>query len=189
MVNDMINTIIFTIWKFTGIIAAVLAWIIIAISISQNPWFDVFKHALSDLGGSKANNPWIYNIGLIVTGVITCLYALYIAYVANSKVYVYASALLFVAGIFLALIGIYPSGTRPHTFVSTWFFIQMLLAIIATAIGMAVEHRIVYSIVFGVVAIAGPLGAIFLKWPSVALLEIYGIVLIDICVVLMTTRF
>jgi len=28
------------------------------------------------------------------------------------------------------LIGIFPSGTRPHTFVSTWFFIQGDLAII-----------------------------------------------------------
>jgi Predicted membrane protein len=38
---------------------------------------------------------------------------------------------VFVAGLFLALIGIYHAGTRPHVFVSTWFFVQMDTALIA----------------------------------------------------------
>jgi len=176
-------------WRFCGVVAAILAWIVIALAVSRNPWFNVFKHALSDLGDLKgANDPWIYNVGLIVTGVITCIYSLYIAYTSNNKVLVFASALLFVAGIFLALIGVYPAGTRPHTFVSTWFFIQMLLAIIAIAIGFTVEKALLHAAILWIISVIGPLGAILIKWPSVALQEIYGIILIDIAIVTITTK-
>lgn len=180
---------LYGVWRFTGIMAAVSAWLIILLSISQNPWFDVYRHALSDLGDSRANKPWIYNIGLIVIGLITCIYSLYLTYITNSKAHIYASALLFIAGIFLALIGVYPSGTRPHTFISTWFFIQMWLALLATAIGMVIDGRTIYAIVLGTMAIIGPLGAIFIKWPSVALQEIFGIVLIDIYIIILTMVF
>lgn len=180
---------LYGVWRFTGIIAAVLAWFIILLSISQNPWFNVYRHALSDLGDPRANKPWIYNIGLMVVGLITCIYSLYLTYITNSKTHIYASALLFIAGIFLVLVGVYPSGTRPHTFISTWFFIQMWLALLATTIGMIIDGRTIHAIVLGTMTIVGPLGAIFIKWPSVALQEIFGIVLIDIYIVILTMVF
>jgi len=180
---------ILILWRFTGIAAAILAWVVIVLSILQNPWFNVYRHALSDLGGPKASRPWIYNVGLMVVGVVACLYSFYLTYRAASKVHVYASALLFIAGVFLALIGVYPSGTRPHTFVSTWFFIQMWLAVIASAVGMALDGRTVDSAILSAIAIAGPLGAVSIKWPSVALLEIYGVILIDIYIALPTIHF
>jgi len=176
-------------WRLCGVIAAILAWIIIALAVLRNPWFNLLEHALSDLGDPKgAIDPWIYNVGLIVTGVITCIYSTYIANASSNKVLVFASALLFVAGVFLALIGVYPAGTRPHTFVSTWFFIQMFLAIVATAIGFAIEKAFHHAAVLWAVSTIGPLGAILVKWPSVALLEFYGIVLIDVAVITVTTK-
>lgn len=177
-------------WRFTGLIAAILAWIVIAVSISQNPWFNIFEHALSDLGDlAKANKPWIYNVGLIIVGIITCIYSLYLTYASSSKVHTFASALIFVAGIFLALIGIFPSGTKPHTFVSTWFFIQMWLALVISLIGMVLDRRTVYSVVLGLISIIGPLGALSFKWPSIALLEVYGIILIDIYLIVLLSVF
>ncbi len=180
---------VLAIWRFTGVAAVIAAWIVIALSISQNPWFNVYRHALSDLGDPKANKPWIYNIGLIIVGIITCLYSLYLTYRAVGKAHVYASALLFIAGIFLALIGVYPSGSRPHTFVSTWFFVQTWLALIVSTIGMAIDGKTIYSMILGAISIVGPLGAIYIKWPSVALQEIYGVILINIYVVLLTLYF
>jgi len=180
--------VLITLWRFSGVIAMVLAWIVIALAVLKNPWFNVFKHALSDLGGPLANTPQIYNLGLIATGITICLYSLYITYASEAKVLVFASALLFVAGVFLALIGIYPSGTRPHTFVSTWFFIQMLIAIIATALDMTLEKSFYHATALWIISIVGPVGALLIKWPSVALQEIYGIVLIDIAVIIMTTK-
>lgn len=185
----MVLQVLYSIWRFTGVAAAILAWIIIALSISQNPWFNIHRHALSDLGDPKANKPWIYNIGLITIGIMMCIYSIYLTYTAGNKAHTYASALFFIAGIFLALIGVYPSGTRPHTFVSTWFFIQIWLAIIASAIGMAIDREIINGVVLGVIAVIGPLGALAIKWPSVALQEIYGVILIDIYAIILTTHF
>jgi hypothetical protein len=76
-----------TLWRFCGVAAAVLAWIVIALAISANPWFDVFKHALSDLGGPSANMPQVYNFGLIATGIAICTYSLYIAYASKARVF------------------------------------------------------------------------------------------------------
>lgn len=175
-----------TVWRFSGVIGVVLAWVIIMLSISQNPWFNIFKHALSDLGDPKASSPWVYNLGLIVVGVIMCIYSLFYTYKAINKAHVYASALLFIAGVFLALIGVYPSSTRPHIFISTWFFIQTWLAFVVSTISMMLDKKIVYTIILSIITIVGPLGAILIKWPSVALLEIYGVILIDIYIITLT---
>ncbi|MGC9009796.1 MAG: DUF998 domain-containing protein [Sulfolobales archaeon] len=178
------------IWRFTGLIAALFAWAIIILSISQNPWFDLYKHALSDLGDPvRANKPWIYNLGLIITGVLTCIYSLYLTYVASNKIHVFASAMIFVAGIFLALIGLYPSGTRPHVFVSTWFFIQIWISMLAFFIEALINRRRLNGVILGLITVIGPLGALLIKWPSTALLEIYGIILVDIYVIILTISF
>lgn len=178
-----------TAWKLCGIIAAVSAWTTISLSISRNPWFDLFKHALSDLGGPKAKDPWVYNVGLMITGVLTSIYALYAVSASTSKIAVYASSFIFIAGIFLVLIGVFPSGTRPHTFVSTWFFVQMWMAVVASAIDFLVRKRLVLGTLLLALSAVGLLGALLVKWPSVALLEIYGVILINIYVVILTTRY
>lgn len=176
-----------TLWRFSGVIGVILAWIVIALSVSQNPWFNILRHALSDLGDpEKACNPWVYNVGLMVIGAIMCIYSLFYTYRATSKVHVYASALLFVAGVFLVLIGVYPSGARPHIFVSTWFFIQTWLALVASIIGMMLNKEKAYTIILSIIAIIGPLGAMLVEWPSVAILEIYGVILVNIYIATLT---
>ncbi len=176
-------------WRLTGIGAAVLAWIVIALAARRNPWFDVFRHALSDLGGPGATDPWVYNVGLMVTGALASVYGLYLAYASESKPLTYASAFVFVAGIFLTLIGAFPSGTRPHVFVSTWFFVQMWMAMVAAAAGFLARRELATGGLLLALSVVGPAGALLVRWPSVALLEIYGIAIIDALVVLMTLRY
>ncbi|WP_054842423.1 DUF998 domain-containing protein [Vulcanisaeta distributa] len=172
---------------YTGIIAAVLAWLFIAISISVNPWFVFTKNAFSDLGGPYATDPWIYNYGLIITSVFVDLYSINLLLVSRNKVEDFASAFVFIAGLFLALIGIYHEGTRPHVFVSTWFFTQMDMALITWGgIGslMAKDRRLgLFSLLLGVMS---PVIALIVPWPSAATEEAYGIVVIDLWVALMT---
>ncbi|TDA35036.1 hypothetical protein DSO06_03645 [Candidatus Nezhaarchaeota archaeon WYZ-LMO8] len=176
-------------WRLCGVAAVVLAWLVILLSINRNPWFDLFKHALSDLGGPRAFDPWIYNLGLLITGVIALIYALYLAYFSTGKVALYASAFVFIAGIFLALIGIFPSGTRPHTFVSSWFFVQMWMAILASSIDFLAKKKMFSGMILLSISIAGPLIALLIEWPSVALLEVYGIILIDAYIVVLTVNY
>lgn len=169
--------------RYMGLAAAVLAWIVIAVSISVNPWFDLFEHALSDLGGPQASSPWIYNLGLIAVALVVLIYSIYLVYVSTNKMEVVGSAFLVIAAIFLALIGVFPAGTRPHTFVSTWFFIQMDLAIACWGIGLVLRGVIRVGYLFITLALVSPILALAIDWPSIAVQEIFGILIIDLYVV------
>lgn len=169
----------------TGLVAAILTWIVIFSSIHYNSWFIFTEHAFSDLGGQASENPWIYNHGMVMLGVLMLLYSLALIKNSLNKIECVGGAFMFIAGVFLALIGIYPSGTRPHNFVSTWFFVQADLAIIAWGIGLLLSGLKAFGVAFTGMGVLGPLVAAAVKWPSTAVLEAYGIVLLDAWVVLM----
>lgn len=180
-------------WRFTGVLASLLACCTIAVSIYFNPWFNFFKHAFSDLGGPRAHLPWLFNLGLVTTGAIACIYSLYLAYVGRGKLDVFCSALLFTAGIFLALIGIFPTPSRYHVFVSTWFFVQMWLSLMSYAINFGVKKELRTFTLLLAVSVAGPAAAIaiehLVKWPSTASIEAYGIALINMGVITLTMKY
>lgn len=183
-------------WGLSGLGAASLAWAAIFASAHRNPWFDVFRHALSDLGGPRAVDPWIYNTGyriynygLMASGALASAYALYLAFASRGKVAIYASAFMFIAGAFLALIGVFPSGTRPHTFVSSLFFAQVWMALLASSIDFLARRLLPSGAALLTISILGPLGVLLVRWPSVALLEVYGIVLIDAYIVILTVNY
>ncbi|MCX8205120.1 MAG: DUF998 domain-containing protein [Candidatus Nezhaarchaeota archaeon] len=169
--------------------AAAAAWVTIFISAYRNPWFDALKHALSDLGGPGATDPWIYNYGLVLTGAVVLVYAFYLAHRSSTKPMTYSSAFIFMAGLFLALIGVFPSGTRPHTFVSTWFFVQMWMAMASTTIDLVLRGALAHGLALLALSILGPAGALLVEWPSAALLEVYGVALIDVYVVILALKY
>ena len=106
--------------RFTGLIAAILFWIVSLLSIHYNPWFIFTEHAFSDLGGPEAQKAGIYNGGMIILGVLVLFYSLTLIQDAVNKIETVGGAFTFIAGLFLTFIGIYPSGTQPHNFVSSW---------------------------------------------------------------------
>ena len=165
---------------YMGIAAMVLAWVVILISIHINPWFNMFGNALSDLGGPNANYPWVYNYGLVLTAALMLLFSFYLLFVSENKVEAMGASFVAVASIFLALIGIFHEGTYPHTFVSEWFFTQMDLAVVTWSIGLIIGRRLNYGIPLLLLGIIAPIPALLIKWPSTAILETYGIVIIDI---------
>ncbi|MFZ8854842.1 MAG: hypothetical protein ACO2OQ_01600, partial [Thermofilaceae archaeon] len=81
-------------------------------------------------------------------------------------------------GIFLALIGAYPSSTRPHTFVSTWFYAQSFLATLALAVALLHERRRGPGVALLLLSLTPLLLAYLVEalvgWPSVAALEYFG---------------
>ncbi len=177
-----------------GLAAAVLAWVVIGASWALNSdWFVFTEHAFSDLGGPGARAPWLYNYGLITVGLVVVAFSACPYRLARDKMEVYGSALLAVAGVFLALIGVYPSGTRPHTFVSSWFFVQMDAALLALSLGAYSASRSRPALASALAAaLAFPLaGAVeaLAGWPSAAVLEAYGILVIDFCVAMLTLEY
>ncbi|QXJ35008.1 DUF998 domain-containing protein [Saccharolobus shibatae] len=169
--------------KYFGFVSAILAWVIILACISLNPWFNFTKNAFSDLGGPLARDPWLYNYGLIAVSVFAFLYAVFLAKVNENKILVVASAFVMVAAFFLALIGIYHEGTYPHVFVSSWFFIQFDIAILTYGIGLLVAKRKL-AIYIVILFIIGNVVAGVVRWPSAATIEAWGILIIDVWVIL-----
>ncbi len=150
----------------------------VLLSSQQNPWWSLYRNAFSDLGGPKANAPWIFNSALIIAGVLFCMFSIGVLGLSKSRVTSFASGLLFTAGVFLALIGVYPSGTRPHFFVATWFYLQSFMGMAVLGVGLLLEKRLVHGIallLLGVLPV--PLSLLVeatIGWPSVAILELAG---------------
>lgn len=177
---------------YFGIVAVIFAWIVIGASWVLNPWFVFTRDAFSDFGGPHSSCPGLYNYGLIITGMFVVIYSFAICSLAKNKLEIIGGAYVALAGIFLALIGIFPSGTEPHGFVSTWFFLQMFIALIILGLGMKIRGLKYGREITIIAAISVPL-AIILEilwgWPSAAVLETYGIIIIDICVIMVSMAY
>ena len=164
-----------------------LSFCIFAVTVylaaSSNPWWDFFKDAFSDLGSPRAVNPWIFNAGLMIMGAILLLYSIGILWSADSKLEGFACGMLFVSGIFLFLIGYFPEGTKPHTFVSTWFYLQSFMASTLLGVALLVKREIWWGFTLLVLGASPlPLGLLIeqlIGWPSVAAEELAGALLIE----------
>jgi len=93
---------------------------------------------------------------------------------------------MFVAGLFLALVGVFHEGTYPHVFVSQWFFAQMDMTALTWGLGSVVKGRAKTGLAELAIGVVGPLGAVLVRWPPGALIEAYGVILIDAFVALAT---
>jgi hypothetical membrane protein len=182
---DFIKALVGKPLRLVGVAGVILAWVVIYFAIRDNPWFVFTEHAFSDLGGPMAEDPRIFNNGLIVLGGLFILYSLTLVRDAINKVETVGGAFALMAGVFLALIGVYPSGTTPHTFVSFWFFVQADVAVTVWGIGILLSGWDMFGAVFTCIGIVGPMIALAVTWPSIAVVEAYGIVLIDAWMVLM----
>ena len=85
---------------------------------------------------------------------------------------------------FLALIGIYHEGTYPHDFVSIWFFI--IASIAYATIGISLLFTKFRKIAVTILIILPVSWAMFIEipWQSAAEDEIFGVIVIDIMVLL-----
>lgn len=169
--------------KYSGIAGGISYWLFTFWAISRNRWFSFFEHALSDLGTVEANSPWIYNYGLIISSIFVMLFAVYLILISQTKLQTVGGAYITVAAIFLALIGLYPGGTRPHVFISTYFFVQFFLGMLLYGLGSEERLRNISLLLF-ILAIVGTL----IEWPSVALIETYEIMLIMVFALLIALR-
>lgn len=171
--------------RYCGLAAAVVAWAVFAYTISVNPWFVFTEHAFSDLGGPMASQPGVYNAGMMASGALMILYSLRCLEDSCNKPETVGGAFLAIAGVFLILIGVYPSGTRPHVFVSLWFFTQADLAIMAWGVGLLGRGERRLGAYVSALGFVSPVVASLVPWPSTAAVEAFGIIIMNVWVVLM----
>lgn len=173
-------------FKYLGVASSLTGWIIILAAISRNSWFVFSKNALSDLGGPTASNAWIFNKGMMLTGFLIVFYSVYLISISQSKLSSVGGGFMMITGVFLMLIGVFPSGTQHHYFISVWFFTQADISIIAWGLGLVGSVNKQLGIVFLGLGLIGPIIAYIVNWPSTAIVEAYGILIMNIWVILMT---
>lgn len=117
-----------------GIVGPVIAVIFIGASISIHPWFSFADNALSDLGAIGTTHSYVFNIGLILTGIFGLVFAIGLIRFLERRLGQIGAA-IFGAGTFsLILIGIFPEGMSLHYPVSIGFFALAALGILIEGI-------------------------------------------------------
>ena len=83
------------------------------------------------------------------------------------------------------MIGVFPSGTEPHFFVSVGFFSMADLSILAWGSGLLSGDQDVMGKLFVGMGVLGPVLTAFIPWPSIAVVEAFGILIMNVWVALM----
>lgn len=172
--------------RYSGLLAFVIAYVFIFVSILINPWFNLFKNALSDLGRLGLENSYVFNTGLILAALTAFTYIPSLLNFFKSRVGYMSVGVFFVALLHLLLIGVFPEGTEPHGFVSYEFFALMTLSLLMIGISLITEKLSRYGLFFLAIFILSVSGSFLIKWPSIALLELYNIVLYNVGVGVLT---
>jgi len=163
--------------RYSGLLAFVIAYVFILASILINPWFNLFKNALSDLGRLGLENSYVFNAGLILAALIALTYIPSLLNFFKSRVGYMSTGVFFVAILHLLLVGVFPEGTKPHGLVSYEFFALMTLSLLMIGISLITERLSRYGLFFLVIFVLSVGGSFLVKWPSTALLELYNIAL------------
>ena len=179
-------------WSLTGIFSLLIALATIAACWILNPWFNFWRDAFSDFGVHSACCPWLYNDGLMVSSIFLALFSLFILKLSEHKLESFSSGLLFTSSIFLALIGIFHGGTRPHTFVSIWFFIETFLSFMVLGISLYLLgdlRGVLVAVISGSAPFIAIIVDIFHGWSSAAMAEAAGIAVIAISLAAVTEHY
>jgi hypothetical membrane protein len=178
---------------YLGFAAVFTAWAFILASIALNPWWvgHFTTGALSELGtpGDHVRYPWVYNSGLVITSVLAFLYSVSLAYLSLNRVQVVGSAFFMIASVFLAMIGVFHGGTYPHTFISSYFFVQADLSAFTWGIGLLLSRFRGTGVTILALSVAAPVLASLLPLTSAAEDETLGILAIDLWVFIMHFGF
>lgn len=107
---------------FFGVITPIIAFSTIYLAILLHPWFSWADNALSDLGACDTSYNYVYNVGMIFTGIFGVLFSLNLHKLMKGRVGKIGTVIFGGGMIFLTLVGVFPSGTPPHNTVSMAFF-------------------------------------------------------------------
>jgi hypothetical membrane protein len=119
----------------SGILTPIIAFTCILLAINYSPEFSWTENALSDLGVQEGVIATLFNYGLIISGILTLIFAtgLFI-FLSDKSLGRIGAFILILDALALTAIGIFPENVKPmHYYASVAFFV--LLPIAAFVIG------------------------------------------------------
>lgn len=108
----------------SGMIAPLIAFTLILLAIACSPNFSWTENALSDLGVQEGITAVLFNIGLIITGIIAILFATGLFKFLQENLLGRIGAFVFgLDALALTAIGVFPENVKPmHFYASVTFF-------------------------------------------------------------------
>ncbi|MCD6502978.1 MAG: DUF998 domain-containing protein [Euryarchaeota archaeon] len=159
---------------YTILLSIVIIYTSIAIAIFINDWFSWRSNALSDLGNPNAKSPMVFNLGLIIGGILAMPFPILLSLEFKSLITRIGAYLMTLGLVFLIMIGVFPEGKSLHNPVSWAFFLTMFIAILVMGFGLIFEDRISEGF-FGIsLSVASFFLAIGNHYWSIAVREIIG---------------
>lgn len=134
-----------------GLIGPIVTIFLIFLTIALSPWFTWNVSALSDLGVHPYG--YIFNSALVFEGVMNTIFILYLY---SSKAPRIGSIMILVAGVFLALVGVFTENVLlVHWLVALVFFIVFPLGVIAFtfSIRKRYNHFFISSVILSILAL------------------------------------
>ena len=168
-----------------GLTVVALSFATIGFAIAANPWFNLFRNALSDMGRVGLETAYVFNIGLLITSFAGMGYAYCLANIFRRRISVFLAGIYFVAAVFLMLIALFPEGTSPHGVVSYEFFLFMDVVMLFYGVSLWAEGFRTRGLLSAVLTIIALAGSVLIDWPSVALVELYNIAIYSLWYVMM----
>ncbi|MHA1505798.1 MAG: DUF998 domain-containing protein [Candidatus Asgardarchaeia archaeon] len=172
--NDLIRKL-----SIFGILLPIVAFGSIGLAIYTHPWFSFTRNALSDLGAIWVPDNYIFNLGLIATGLMGIPFFFALFYYFDGPIGKLGSIVFFIAILSLISIGLFPEGTSMHYLVSVSFFMLSLVALLMMSISLMMKSRKLGLFLFFEMLFSAALSLIP-RWPAIAIPETIGS--IGICV-------
>ncbi len=139
-----------------GILAIIVFIVSMGIAASMDAGWILGSDTFSELGISDTDAKIFFNYGLMITGALLALFGVGNLLFMKGAGYNIGGVLFIAAGIFLALVGLYPMDTDYHMTMVTCFAITGLLALIFSAIGgWLAEQKVLsgFSIIFVMIVV------------------------------------
>ncbi|MCD6380865.1 MAG: DUF998 domain-containing protein [Candidatus Odinarchaeota archaeon] len=156
-----------------GLMVPFIAFGSIGLAIYTHPWFSFDKNALSDLGAIWVPDNYIFNVGLIISGLMAIPFFLVLFYHFKDFIGKIGSIVFLMAIVSLISIGLFPEGTSIHYFVSVSFFMLSLVALLMMGASLTLRNRkIGIFLLFDILLSAA--FSLIPKWPAIAIPETIG---------------
>ena len=112
-----------------GVAAVTVAIVSILLAVLAAPWFSWTDDALSNLGTAQADYPWLFNYGLVLSGLLALPFSWRLYSAGDHPIERLGGLTLALSVTCLALVGVFPAGHPYHLPAAVAFYLGFTLSL------------------------------------------------------------
>ncbi len=156
-----------------GIASPIVSFSFIAMAIHIHPWFDWRANALSDLGAMSTGNSWVFNLGLVLGGILSMVFSTLLVSIARHPLEKVGAWMFLFASFSMALTGVFPEEMSIHYVVAVSFYLLSVIAMCIYGVHLWYRHMWYGPASLALVAV-GLILAFMPDWSAIAIPEAIG---------------